>query len=446
MGMTDTLALLSDLVDRARRAGATDADAVAFDSAALSVGRRLDKPETLERAESKDIGLRVFIGQRQASVSTSDRSRQALDAVVERAVAMARAVPEDPYCGLADAALLAGEIPNLDLADATEPSAEQLIELASRAERAALGVQGVTNSDGANAGWSRSDIALVTSNGFAGSYVVSSSSVSVSVLAARDGQMERDYDFAQSVFFADLEDAEAVGRRAGERTVRRLGPRKIPSKTLPVVFDPRVAAGLVRHLLGAIGGPSIARGTSFLKDRLGQRVFAAGIEIVDNPLVRRGFRSRPFDGEGVAAKRRSLVEDGVLTSWLLDARSARQLGLVTTGHATRGVGGPPSPGPSNVVLTPGTVTPDALMADIREGLYVTDLMGQGVSLVTGDYSRGAAGFWIENGKLAYPVSEITIASNLTEMFQRLIPANDLEIRTGIDAPTVRVDGMMVAGQ
>jgi PmbA protein len=444
--MTDTLDLLADIVARARRAGASDADAISFESAAVSVGRRLDKPETLERAESRDLGLRVFIGQRQASVSTSDRSKAAVEALVERAVAMARAVPEDPYCGLADASMLARDIADLDLADSAEPPVEKLIELASVAERAALEVEGVTNSDGANAGWSHSDIALVTSNGFSGGYGVSGSSVSVSVLAGRDGQMERDYDFAQAVFFADLPDAATIGRRAGERVVRRLGPRKIASSTLPVVFDPRIGAGLLRHLLGAIGGPSIARGTSFLKDRLGERVFAPGIQIVDDAQIRRGFRSRPFDGEGVATRRRALVEDGVLTSWLLDTRSARQLGLTTTGHASRGVGGPPSPGPSNVTLAPGRVTPAALMGDIKQGLYVTDLMGQGVSLVTGDYSRGAAGFWIENGQLAYPVSEITIAANLTEMFQRLIPADDLEIKTGVDTPTVRIDGMIIAGQ
>ncbi|MDB5367615.1 MAG: TldD/PmbA family protein [Rhodospirillales bacterium] len=444
--MTDTLDLLADIVARARRAGASDADAISFESAAVSVGRRLDKPETLERAESRDLGLRVFIGQRQASVSTSDRSKEAVEALVQRAVAMARAVPEDPYCGLADASMLARDIPDLDLADSTEPPVEKLIELATVAERAALAVPGVTNSDGANAGWSHSDIALVTSNGFAGGYGVSGTSVSVAVLAERDGQMERDYDFAQSVFFADLPDAATIGRKAGERVVRRLGPRKIASSTLPVVFDPRIAAGLLRHLLGAIGGPSIARGTSFLKDRLGQRIFAPGIQIVDDPQIKRGFRSRPFDGEGVATGRRALVEDGVLTSWLLDTRSARQLGLTTTGHASRGVGGPPSPGPTNVTIAPGSVTPAALMSDIKQGLYVTDLMGQGVSLVTGDYSRGAAGFWIENGQLAYPVSEITIAANLIQMFERLIPADDLEIKTGVDTPTVRIDGMTIAGQ
>lgn len=444
--MTDTLDLLSDLVARARKAGATDADAISFESTAVSIGRRLDKPETLERAESRDIGLRVFIGKRQASVSTSDHSKASLDAVLERAVAMARVVPEDPFCGLADPSLLARDIPDLDLADRSEPAVEKLIELASVAERAALDVRGVTNSDGASASWSHSDIALVTSTGFAGQYGVSGSSVSVSVLAERDGQMERDYDYAQAVLFADLPDAAEIGRQAGERVVRRLGPRKIASSTLPIVFDPRIASGLVRHLLGSIGGPSIARGTSFLKDKLDQQIFAPEIQIVDDATIRRGFRSRPFDGEGVATRRIPLVENGVLKSWLLDARSARQLGLVTTGHASRGVGGPPSPGPTNVTLAPGAVTPAALMADIKQGLYVTDLMGQGVSLVTGDYSRGAAGFWIENGQLAYPVSEITIASNLNEMFRRLIPANDLEIKTGVDTPTVRIDGMTVAGQ
>jgi PmbA protein len=443
---SDLLSLLDDCMKRAVKAGADAADALAYDSQSLSVARRLDKPERLERSESRDLGLRVFIGKRQAVVSTSERTPAALSDLVERAVAMARAVPEDPFCGIAEPGQLAHDWTDLDLADPVEPSVEQLITQAAEAEAAAVAVKGVTNSEGAEAGWGRSDIALVASNGFVGAYARTSHSLSVSVLAGEGTGMERDYDFTSAVHASDLRAPAEIGQSAGARAVRRLNPRKGPTASLPVVFDPRVSNGFISALAGSISGPSIARGTSFLRDKLGAQLFAAGIEIVDDPFVIRGVRSRPFDGEGVAPARRSIVANGTLTTWLLDLRSARQLGLTTTGNAARGTGGPPAPSPANFALMPGTKTPGELIGEIEQGLYVTEMMGMGLNGVTGDYSRGAAGYWIENGVLTYPVSEMTVAGNLKEMFPRLTPANDLVRRYGIDAPTIRIDGMTLAGR
>ena len=440
------LDLLTDLIAAARRAGADAADALYVESAALSVAQRLGKPEKLEREESRDVGLRVFLGRRQAVVSTTDLGSAALKAVVERAIAMARTVPEDPNCGLAQPAELAREWPALDSADPVEPSAEALTQRAAAAEDSARAVPGVTNSEGGDASWSRSRVLLAASNGFRGSYSVTRHGVSASVLAGSGTAMERDYDFSTAIHAADLEDPAAVGRRAGERAVKRLNPRKAATMQAPVVYDPRVAGGILGHFASAINGSAIARGTSFLKDRLGQQVFPRGMTVIDDPHRRRGLRSKPFDGEGVANQRRALIEDGVLTTWILDLRSARQLGLHSTGHASRGTGGPPGPAPTNLWLEPGPVTPVELIEDIAQGLYVTELIGFGVNGITGDYSRGAAGFWIENGAITHPVSEVTVAGNLSQMFRNLSAACDLSFRTGMDAPTLRVDGMTIAGR
>ncbi|MBF0325291.1 MAG: TldD/PmbA family protein [Alphaproteobacteria bacterium] len=447
MSPSQTVALLQDLVAQARKAGADAADAVQIDSVSLSVGVRLGKMERLERSESGDLGLRVLIGKRQAMVSSSDRSSQALAELVERAVSMARIVPEDPYAGLADPSELATVFPNLDTCDAFEPSAEQLLDMVHRAEDAARAVPGVTNSEGADAGWGRSEVAFVGSNGFAHSYAVTSGSLSAAVLAGGgDAGMERDYDYTSAVHMADLRAPEDVGHEAGKRAVRRLGARKMKTCQVPVVFDPRVSRGLVGSLLGAINGAGVARGTSFLKDKMGSRIFAPGIRIIDDPHRLRGPRSRPCDGEGVATRRLDLIEDGVLTTWLMDCRSARQLGLKTTGHASRGTASPPSPSASNVYMEAGALTVAEMVGDIPSGFYVTELFGQGVNGVTGDYSRGAAGFWIDGGEIAFPVSEITVAGNLKDMFLNLTPANDLVFRYGVDCPTVRVDGLTIAGR
>jgi PmbA protein len=437
--------LAERLVSAARRAGADAADAVAVRSVSLAVEVRDGAVEESERSEGDDVGLRVLVGRRQAVVSSNDVKAD-IDELAARAVAMARAAPEDPFAGLADPAGLARDIPDLDLLDPDLPSVALLEERARRAEAAGLAVKGVAKSGGASASAGIGGMVLVTSSGFRGAYLSSGQSVSMTAIAGEGTGMERDYDFSSVLHGADLEAAEKVGRTAGERTVARLNPRKVETKRVPVLFDRRVAGSLVNHLAGAINGAAVARKTSFLKDRLGERLFQHGISVVDDPLRKRGLRSRPFDAEGVATRRLAMVEDGVLKSWFLDSATARELGLATTGHAQRGVSSTPSPGPSNLHLAAGADMPAALMADIAEGFYVTDLIGMGVNQVTGDYSRGASGFWIENGERTYPVSEVTIAGHLIDIFKTLTPANDLEFRLGTNAPTVRLEGLTVAGR
>lgn len=438
------LDLLGDLIARARAAGADAADAVLVAGTSVSVERRLGQIEHLERSEGRDLGLRVFVGQRSAIVSSTTVDPAGFAELAERAVAMARVVPEDPYSGLGEV-MPAPDAGPLDLFDPTEPEVATLTAWAAAAEDAAMAVPGVTNSEGGSAGFGQTDIQLVTSAGFSGAFRRTSHSVSASAVAGQGTDMQRDYDYTSTVHAGDLDDPAAIGRNAGERAVARLGPRRPKTAKIPVVYDPRVASSLLGHFSGAINGASVARGTTFLKDKLGAQIFAKGIEIIDDPLRVRGLRSRVFDGEGQPTAGRALVADGVLMTWLLDLRSARQLGLATTGHAVRGTGGPPSPSPSNLYLAAGGRTPAELMADMKEGLYVTELIGMGVNGVTGDYSRGAAGFMIRDGALAEPVAEITIAGHLIEMFAHMTPANDLRFRRGTDAPTVRVDGMTMAG-
>jgi PmbA protein len=436
--------LAERLVAAARRAGADAADAVAERGMSLSVEVRDGTVEASERSEGDNMGLRAFVGRRQAVVSTNDLTGN-LDELAERAVAMARVAPEDKFAGLAEPGRLAKQIPDLDLLDPELPSVTQLEAMARAAEAAALAVKGVSKSGGASASAGIGGMVLVTSGGFKGSYLGSRHGVSMQAIAGEGTGMEQDYDFSSAIHAADLTAPELIGRSAGERAVRRLNPRKVTTRRVPVVFDPRIAGSLVGHLASAINGSAIARKTSFLKDRMGERLFAPGIAIVDDPLRRRGLRSHPFDGEGVAGERRALVRDGVLASWILDCASARELGLETTGHARRGVSSTPSPGASNLHLEPGAVSADALIADIADGFYVTDLIGMGANMVTGDYSRGASGFWIENGERSYPVSEMTIAGHLNEIFRTLTPANDLVFRYGTNAPTVRLEGLTVAG-
>lgn len=441
----DPQTLLASILDAARRAGADAADALYVEGVSSSVSYRLGKLEDVERAESYDLGLRVFVGQKVALVSSTDFSSEALEALPGRAIAMARLAPEDKFAGLAPKDRLATSIRGLDLEDPSEPGAEKLIERARNTEGAALAVPGVTNSEGGGASFSRSAVALATSSGFYGRYAATSHGIGVAVLAGEGTGMERDYDHASTRHAGDLRDPEEIGRKAGEKAVKRLNPRSMPSQNVPVVFHPDEAAGLLGHFAGAISGVAIARGVSFLKDRLGQAVFAPGINIIDDPHRMRGLRSKPFNGEGVANRRHALIEDGKLTTWLLECASARQLGLETTGHAARGTGGPPSPSATNLYMEAGKLAPKDLIADIKQGFYVTELIGMGVNGVTGDYSRGAAGFWIENGEIAFAVSGVTIAGNLKDMFANLVPASDLEFRHGVNAPTVRIEGMTLAG-
>ena len=435
----------TDIVSRAAAAGADAADAVYAADTALDVSVRLGALEDVGRSESAELGLRVFVGKRSASVSTSDLAPDSLAALVERAVAMAREAPEDEWAGLAPAErLLRGDIPLLDLDDDRAVSAEALRDAARATEDAARAVAGVTNSEGGSASTARSIWAVATSHGFAGAYAATSYGLSASVLAGEGGAMVRDYAYSSARHHAALEAPETIGRRAGEQTVARANPGRLASGPMPVVFDPRVGASLLGHLIGAISGQAISRKTSFLQGALGTAVFAPGIRIADDPHRPRGLRSRPFDGEGLPVAPTEIVADGVLQTWLLDSASARQLGLAPTGHAARGVSGAPGVTVNNLYLAPGDVSPAELMRDIAEGVYVTELIGMGVNGVTGDYSRGAAGFRIVGGEIAGPVAEFTIAGTLQEMFRALTPADDLEYRYGTNVPTLRIDGMTVA--
>jgi PmbA protein len=434
------------LVKAARAAGADTADAVAVRGVSLSIEIRDGAVEESESSEGDDMGLRVLVGRRSAVVSTNDMSDSGTAALAERAVAMARVAPDDKYAGLADESELAREFPDLDLIDRALPTVAELEQLARRAEEAGLAVKGVAKSGGASASAGIGGMVLVTSHGFRGAYLGSSHGVSMTAIAGEGTGMERDYDYSSVRHASDLESPEKIGRTAGERAIARVNPRKVTTRKVPVVFDTRVASSLVSHLASAVNGASIARKTSFLKDKMGAKLFADGIRIVDDPLRKRGLRSHPFDGEGVAGKKLALIDDGVLRSWILDCATARELGLKTTGHASRGVSSVPSPSASNVHLEAGTLSPDELIADIKDGFYVTDMIGMGVNMVTGDYSRGASGFWIENGKRTYAVSEVTIAGHLFDIFRTLTPANDLDFRHGINSPTVRLEGLTVAGQ
>ncbi len=439
------LNILTDLMKWAKAAGADAADALYVNGESISVAQRLGKREKLDSSEGRDLGLRVFVGTRQAFVSSTDFAPKALRILAERAVDMARAVPEDPICGLAPEELLASTWPDLDLDDKRRPSARALLALAAETEDAARAVKGVTNSEGAEASWGRTTVVLAATNGFVGGYRRGGYSLSCSVLAGEGTGMETDYEWTSAVHLEDLMAPAKVGRNAGKFVVARLNPRKAESARLPVVYDRRVSGSLIGHLAGAINGRSVARGTSFLKDKMGAQIFAKGIRILDNPLRKRGLGSRPFDAEGLPARRYTVIDDGKLTTWLLDLAAARQLDLKPTGHASRGTSGPPSPTTSNFYLEKGKLSVDELIADIKSGLYITSLIGFGVNGVTGDYSRGASGFWIENGKLAWPVSGITVAGNLKDMFLKMTPANDLQFKSATNAPTVRIEGMTIAG-
>ena len=439
------LNVLQDLIKDAQNRGADAADAVFAEGTSLSLAWRMGEVEQLERSEGMDLGLRVFVGKSQAIVSSSDISKGALDELADRAVAMARSVPEDPYAGLADPDQLATKFMDFDMFDPSQPSADELTEAARTAEEAGLAVSGVSNSEGAHAGFSQSSVAFAASNGFAHSYQRSRHSLSASMLAGEGTGMERDYDYTGAVWAEDLQSPEAIGLSAGERAVKRLNPQKAKTQQVPVVFDHRAARSLVGHLSGAINGSSIARGTSFLKEAMDTDIFAPNVTIIDDPHRMRGLRSAAFDDEGLATQKRNIIDQGKLTTWFLDLRSARQLGLQSTGHAGRGVSSPPSPGASNLYLATGELSVAELIKDIKAGFFVTELIGMGVNTVTGDYSRGASGFWIENGEITHPVSEVTVAGHLSEMFKSLTPANDLEFLYGVDAPTVRIEGLTLAG-
>ena len=434
------------LVEQAKKAGADAADAVYACDASTEVQVRLGALEDVVRSEGEDIGLRVFIGQRSATISSSSMNPDILAKLVDRALDMAREAPEDQFAGLAPVELLAkGPFADLQSDDGLDPDPQSLREAALACEDAARAVKGVTNSEGAGASAGKSIFALATSDGFAGVSHASGYGISASVIAGEDDAKERDYDWHSARYLSDLNEPADIGRRAGERAVRRLNPGTLQSGTMPVVFDPRVGGAMIGHLIGAISGASIARKTSFLLDKLGAQLFNSGLSIIDDPLRVRGLSSRNFDGEGLPATRRTIIDKGVLTGWLLESASARQLGLTPTGHASRGVSGAPGTSPSNLHLEGGRLSVAELIGDFKHGVYIHELSGQGVNPVTGDYSRGAAGFRIENGEITGPVAEFTIAGNLIDMFAALSAANDLEFIRSTNVPTLRIDGMMIAG-
>lgn len=434
----------AELVDLALKAGADQADAVALRSRSRSVSVRLGKVEGTEASESDDFSLRAFVGRRVASVSANPGFD--LKVLAERAVAMAKASPEDPFASLADAERLARSYPDLDLFDPTEVSTDALSAAALEAEEAALGVNGVTNSSGAGASAGMGGMVLVTSHGFSGAYMGTRFGRSVSAIAGDGTKMERDYDFDSRLYFADLKSAAEIGRTAGERAVARIGPRQVPTqKNVTVVFDPRMARGFAGHIAGAINGASVARKTSFLRDMMGKPVMKAGIHVTDDPLVVRGSSSRPFDGEGVTGQKLTMIEDGVLKHWFLSTSTGRELGLETNGRGVRS-GPAVSPSSTNFALEPGNISREDLIRNVGTGFYVTELIGQGVNMLTGEYSRGASGFWIENGELTFPVSEVTIASNLKQMFFAVTLADDIDRKFGVAAPTLAIEGMTLAGK
>ena len=438
------LSRASELIDLAKAAGADQADAVVVRSRSRSVSVRLGKVEGTEASESDDFSLRVFVGRKVASVSANPGFD--MKTLAERAVAMAKVSPEDPFACLADEADLAKSYPDLELFDPTDIPTDALREASLEMEQAALDVKGVSNSSGAGASSGMGGLVLVTSHGFSGSYMASRFGRSVSVIAGEGTKMERDYDYDSRLYAAELDDPKLIGRRAGERTVKRVNPRQVDTgSNVTVVFDPRIARGFVGTIAGAINGASVARKTSFLRDKMGQQVLKAGLHITDDPLIVRGSSSRPFDGEGIKGERMVMIEDGVLKHWFLSTSTANELGLKTNGRGVRG-GTAVSPASTNLALEPGDISPEDLIKSIGNGFYITELIGQGANMLTGEYSRGATGFWIENGEISFPVSEVTIASNLKDMFMRLTPANDIDRKYGVASPTIAIEGMTLAGR
>lgn len=436
------------MLDAAKAAGADQADAVASQGASISIDVRNGSLEHAERSEGVDIGLRVFVGQRSAIVSGSDVRPATIATMAERAVAMAKEAPEDPYSRLAHGAELSLEHVQLDLemADASpEPTAAALEEDARRAEATAMAVQGVTQMDAAGAGYSSSNVFLATSNGFSGGVAYTGRSTSAVAIAGTGTGMERDYDADTRIFQSDLRSPEEIGTQAGQRAVERLHPQKPKTGSYPIIFDERISSSLIGHLLAATNGAMIARGSSWAKDLLGEQILPAGLSLIEDPHRARVNGSRAFDGEGLATSKRTIVDNGVLTGWTLDLASAQKLGLQSTGNATRGVSSAPSPSSWNVALTQGQKTKQDLIRDMGRGLLITSMIGSTINPNTGDYSRGASGFWIENGEIAYPVSELTVAGNLRDMLRRIIPANDARTHLSRVVPSLLIEGMTLAG-
>ena len=441
--------IMNLLIDTAVANGATSADCVLSRSRGVSITRRLGKDENIQRYEDFDTGLRVFVGNKISSVSTNENSEEALREVAKRAVEMAKIAPEDEYSFIASKELLQNfpiqEGIFIDSYDSVEPSVDLIRDRASEVEDIALSVKGITNSDGADSSWGEGETLLMTSNGFFGSSKKSNHSVSVVVIAEKNGKMERDYDYSSKVYGEDLKDGEKIAHEAAKKTLARIGAIKPVTGQYPVIFDPRVSRSIASHFASAINGSSIARKTSFLKDSLNNKIANVSVNLIDDPFLKRGLGSRLFDAEGLGTSKHTLIKDGVLENWLLDLSSARQLNVLPTANAKRGISGPPAPGITNLFILPGEVSPESIISSINDGFYVTDMIGSSVSMVTGDYSRGASGFWIKNGELSTPITEATIAGNLKDMFMTLKPANDLDFSHSINCPTLLIEDMTIAG-
>ena len=433
------------LIKKSKKKGADNIDVVYIENTNIDVGCRLKKIEKLERSESNDLGLRFIKNKKQVIVSSNDLNKKSLEELVFKASKMVNAVPKDPHCSIAQKKDLIRKIPNLEIFENKEPTIKSLKDKVIEAESAGLDVKDVTNSEGAEIGWNKSEIHLFNSNGLNANYQSSSYSIYAVLIAGRGTSMEREYEFASSVFEKDLKKASAIGKKAGELAVKKLNPKKIKTSKIPVIFSPRVANSFLRHLSSSINGNSITRGTSFLKNKLHKKIFSNDINITDNPLKKRGLQSKPFDGEGLETKKIKIVENGELKTWFLDLATASQLKLKSTAHASRGISSPPTPNPTNLYFEPGNISPENLIGNIKKGIYVTELMGSSVNLINGDYSRGGSGFWIDKGQITYPVNEITIANNLNEMFKKIILANDLEFKQGLNSPTMLIEDMIVAG-
>lgn len=436
---------LEALLGLAKTYGASGADCIAAHGRSLSIGVREGKLEDVDNSEGKDIGLRVFVGKRQACVSSSDLSNSSLAKLAERAVAMAKLAPEDPYCGLADADKLATQTIDLDVFDQTHMNATALFDRAKQLEQAALSGENIRQAEGANAHAVSSAMYFMTSDGFAQGWRSTQHGLSVSAIASTGDAMERDYDYAGTRHFTDLPSPEHIGEKAARRASARLGAKQMSSGTMPVLFERRVAPEIISAFISAVSGPSIARGVSYLKDKMNEPVFGGHINITDDPLRPRGLGSHPWDGEGVTGKSLELIKNGVLQSWLLNTSVARQLDLQTTGHASRGMSAPPGVAASNTNLHAGDQSPKELIKNIDKGLQITEMFGPSINPNTGDFSVGVAGFAIENGETTHPVNEVTIAGNLLDMFKILVPANDLVFDQPLCAPSLLIDNMVIAG-
>ena len=427
---------LNLLLDTTKKLGAECTTVMANENTSVNVAARLGKLENIERNESSNIGLEIIDKKRKVSLSSTNLNQEALEELAKNAMNMVKSIPIDEYCGLADKNMLYDGNLDLNLVDNYIPENDDLLNNSIEAEDSALNIKGITNTEGASSTYSKNKFYLATSDGFFNTNDKTNYSTGISVIAGKGTKMERDYEYQSKVHFSDLDTPKTIGEKAAERAISRLNPKKIKSNSVPVIFDPRVSGSLLSLFIGGISGQAITRGTSFLKDKMNKDIFKNTINIIDDPHIKRGARSLTFDGEGVATKKLNLVENGKLKSWLLNSQYARQLNLKSTGHYS---------GVSNLYMSPGKKTNLELIKSIDQGFYITEMLGMSFSQVTGDYSRGASGYWIEKGEKAYPVSEVTIAGNILDMYNMLTPASDLKMITGIDAPTLMIDKMIVAG-